>query len=180
MGSKTVKIGDVCTINQFSYSKNDNWSEIKYLDTGSVIKGFIEETQCLNPGVDKVPSRARRKVKHNSIIYSMVRPNQEHYALLKQPHEYQLVSTGFSVLDAEESQILPEYLYYALTLPETTNYFQALAEQSVSTYPTLALTDLESFEFTMPPLEEQSRIVKITHAIDSKILNNRKVNDYLA
>ncbi len=175
-----VALGDICSVNARQYSLKENWPHIQYLDTGSVTRGVIGELQQLDPAIDAVPSRARRKVAHNSIVYSMVRPNQEHFALLKEPPQDLLVSTGFSVIDADEDQVIPGYLYYALTTKAATEAFQSLAEQSVSTYPTLNSSDLMAFELTLPSIAQQKKIEAILFSIDEKIACNAKLNGYLA
>lgn len=175
-----VTLGDICDINTSQYSTKEAWPRIQYLDTGNVTRGVISELQQLDPLIDKVPSRARRKVKPNSIVYSMVRPNQGHYALLKNPPVDMLVSTGFSVINADESQVLPSYLYYALTTKGATEGFQALAEQSVSTYPTLSSADLLAFEVVLPPLKCQQQVAAVLERIDEKIAVNAQLNGYLA
>ncbi|MBQ9160326.1 MAG: hypothetical protein IJ122_03255 [Methanobrevibacter sp.] len=48
-----------------------------------------------DPYYDKVPSRAKRKVKIDDIIISTVRPNQEHDGMIKIKIDNFLVSTGF-------------------------------------------------------------------------------------
>ena len=175
-----VALSEICDINASQYSTKEAWPRIQYLDTGNVTRGVISELQQLDPLIDKVPSRARRKVKPNSIVYSMVRPNQGHYALLKNPPVDMLVSTGFSVIDADESQVLPSYLYYALTTKGATEGFQTLAEQSVSTYPTLSSADLLAFEVALPPLKCQQQVAAVLERIDEKIAVNAKLNGYLA
>ena len=178
MGSR-VTVGEIAAINARQYSTKEQWSQIEYLDTGSVIKGVIQEVQMLDPTVDNVPSRCRRKVSNGSILYSMVRPNQEHYALLSDPPKNMLVSTGFSVIDADLSCVMPEFLYYVLTMPRVTTYFQALAEQCVSTYPTLSVSDLTSFEIDLPSMENQKAISAVLKGFDEKISLNNRLNDYL-
>lgn len=98
-------LGDIACINVSQYSVKENWSHIQYLDTGNVTKGRIGLLQQLNSARDAIPGRARRKVKNGSVIYSMVRPDQEHYALLDNPPSNMLVSTGFAVIDANEDII---------------------------------------------------------------------------
>ena len=175
-----VTLSEICDINASQYSTKEAWPRIQYLDTGNVTRGVIFELQQFDPLIDKVPSRARRKVKPNSIVYSMVRPNQGHYALLKNPPIDMLVSTGFSVIDADKSQVLPSYLYYALTTKGATEGFQALAEQSVSTYPTLSSADLLAFEVILPPLKYQQQVAAVLERIDEKMAVNAKLNGYLA
>lgn len=180
MGSKVVRVGDIATINSSQYSPKEKWSHIQYLDTGSVTKGSISDLQQLDPAVDKIPSRARRKVFDKSIVYSMVRPNQEHYAFLDNPPTDMLVSTGFSVIDAKTELVSPGYLYYSLTTAEATEHFQSLAEQCVSTYPTLGVGDLSAYEIALPSLDIQRAIERILGDLDDKIKLNSQLNDYLA
>lgn len=180
MGCRVVRLGDVVQINARQYSAKENWDRIQYLDTGSVVRGSVSGLQQLMPGRDKVPSRAKRKVKDKSIVYSMVRPNQAHYALLDNPPSDMLVSTGFSVIDAIETIVSPGYLYYALTAASVTERFQALAEQYVSTYPTLSIDDLCSLELKLPDLCTQKKIESLIGAFDKKAKLNARINDYLA
>ena len=180
MSSKVVRVGDIATINSSQYSSKEKWSHIQYLDTGSATKGSISNLQQLDPAIDKIPSRARRKVFDKSIVYSMVRPSQEHYALLDKPPADMLVSTGFSVIDAKTELVSPGYLYYSLTTAEATEHFQSLAEQSVSTYPTLGVGDLSAYEIVLPDFDTQRAIERILGALDDKIKLNSQLNDYLA
>lgn len=180
MDSKVVRVGDIATINSSQYSPKEKWSHIQYLDTGSVTKGSISDLQQLDPAVDKIPSRARRKVFDKSIVYSMVRPNQEHYAFLDNPPTDMLVSTGFSVIDAKTELVSPGYLYYSLTTAKATEHFQSLAEQCVSTYPTLGVGDLSAYEIVLPSLDIQRAIERILGDLDDKIKLNSQLNDYLS
>lgn len=84
-----VKIGSICQINQYTYSIKDNWKFVNYLDTGNITQNKVDEIQYIDLSTEKLPSRAKRKVKHNSIIFSTVRPNQLHYGIIKtQPDNF--------------------------------------------------------------------------------------------
>lgn len=179
MGSKRYALAEIAEINAAQYSLKEKWPLIQYLDTGSVTRGQIDALQQLVPGIDKIPGRARRKVKSGSIVYSMVRPNQEHYALLANPPANMLASTGFAVIDAKTDVVTPEYLYYALIHPDTTAYFQAMAEQVVSTYPTLGKDDLARYEINVPDLSEQRAIATLLGSFDEMIVINQQTNGYL-
>ena len=52
-----MRLGDCCKTNLHTYSDKEKWSLIRYLDTGSITEGRIDEIQTLYPGVDKIPSR---------------------------------------------------------------------------------------------------------------------------
>lgn len=180
MRCKKQPLSAIAEINVEQYVSKEKWPHIQYLDTGNASRGRILALQQLVSGIDKVPGRARRKVKDGSIVYSMVRPNQGHYALLESPPADMLVSTGFAVIDAKRDIVLPQYLYYALIRPEVTAYFQALAEQTVSTYPTLAKDDLAQFEINVPSLDDQRAASLLLASLDEKIEVNHCINDYLA
>lgn len=176
---KLIRLGDICVTNKNSYSSRDNWKFVNYLDTGSLTENKITELQYINIETDKIPSRARRKVIKNSILYSTVRPNQLHYGIIKKPVDNLLVSTGFTVIDVDTNKAIPEFIYYLLTQNNTTEQLQAIAEQSVSTYPSIKPSDIENLEFKLPNLIIQNKIVSILDTIDSKICQNEKINNNL-
>ena len=82
------------------------------------------------------------------------------------------------VVDFPNSDI-PEFIYYILTQKNTTEQLQAIAEQSVSTYPSIKATDIENLKLKLPNLAIQKKIVAILDTIDSKIRQNEKINNNL-
>ncbi len=176
---KLIRLGDICITNKQSYSPKDNWEFANYLDTGNLTENKITELQYINIETDKLPSRARRKVRKNSILYSTVRPNQLHYGIIKEPTDNLLVSTGFTVIDVDNNKAIPEFIYYLLTQNNITEQLQAIAEQSVSTYPSIKPSDIEDLELKLPNLIIQKKIVSILDTIDNKIRLNEKINNNL-
>ena len=174
-----VRLGNVVKTNQNTYSLKENWKFTNYLDTGNITMNKIAEIQYINTDTDKLPSRARRKVKHNSIIYSNVRPNQLHYGIIKSQPDNFLVSTGFTVIDVNSNEVIPDYIYYVLTQKNVTEHLQAIAEQSVSAYPSLKPSDIENLNVFLPDIETQKRIVSVLSAIDGKIVHNTEINNNL-
>ena len=70
-------VKDICVIESNNYQKTDQWTYFNYLDTGNIYKNNISSLQYIKNEQD-LPSRAKQKVSLNDIIYSSVRPNQEH------------------------------------------------------------------------------------------------------
>lgn len=171
---KEVRLGDVCETNKSQYSIKENWCHFKYLDTGNITKGQIDKIQLFD-SFERLPSRARRKVLDGDIIYSSVRPNQEHYGYISNPPEELLVSTGFVVISAKKNIVNPIFLYNFLTRPEITKYLQAIGEQSVCTYPAIKPSDIEDLVINIPSLETQEKIASILSSLDEKIETNRKI-----
>ena len=176
---QTVRLGEIVKTNQSTYSPKENWQFVNYLDTGNITMNKIDEIQYINTAKDKLPSRARRKVKTNSIIYSTVRPNQLHYGIIKEQPDNFLVSTGFTVIDVNYDKAVPDFIYYALTKQEVTEQLQAIAEQSVSAYPSLKPSDIENLELMLPDKKTQERIVATLRSIDEKIKENNAINNNL-
>ena len=135
--------------NSSTFSKKDKFEKIKYLDTSSITNNKIDNIQILDVDKDVIPSRAKRKVKHNSILYSTVRPNLCHFGLIKKPPKNLIVSTGFVVIDTTD-KLLAEYIFLFLTSNELIQYFQSKAEMSVSTYPSIKPEDIQESKILIP------------------------------
>lgn len=176
---ETIRLDKIVSTNQSTYSPKEDWQFVNYLDTGNITMNRVDEIQYINTSTDKLPSRARRKVKLNSIIYSTVRPNQLHYGIIKEQLDNFLVSTGFAVIDVDFEKAVPDYIYYVLTQKEVTEHLQAIAEQSVSAYPSIKPSDIENLELLLPDRKTQEKIVAILSSIDKKIKQNNEINNNL-
>ena len=174
-----IRLGEIVSTNQSTYSPKEDWKFVNYLDTGNITMNRVDEIQYINNLTDKLPSRARRKVKLNSIIYSTVRPNQLHYGIIKEQPDNFLVSTGFVVIDVDFEKVVPDYIYYVLTQQAITEHLQAIAEQSVSAYPSIKPSDVENLELLLPDRKTQEKIVAILSSIDKKIKQNNEINNNL-
>ena len=170
------KLGNIIKINQYTYTSHDQWKYVNYLDTGNITKNVIDTVQYINLSKEVLPSRARRKVKKNSILYSMVRPNQSHYGIVKDNIDNFLVSTGFAVIDVDTNKICPAFIYYMLTQQKMTEHLQTIAEQSVSAYPSIKPSDIENLDIILPSLLQQQKIAKLLGTLDDKIELNRQIN----
>ena len=175
---KEFKLGDICQTNKSQYSAKEKWQYFLYLDTGNITKGVVDEIQTFE-SFETLPSRARRKVVDGDIIYSSVRPNQDHYGYINNPPANLLVSTGFIVISANRDVINPLFLYNYLTRAEITKYLQAIGEQSVCTYPAIKPSDIENLVVTIPSLKIQTEIASILSSLDDKIAVNKKICENL-
>ena len=163
-------LGSYVNSNSSTFSKSDNFEEIKYVDTSSITNNKIEHIQILEVNKDVIPSRAKRKVKHNSIIYSSVRPNLCHFGLIKNPPNNLIVSTGFIVIDTNKD-LLAEYVFLFLTSAKLIKYFQSKAEMSVSTYPSIKPEDLLETKILLPDNKTLINLKQILEPIYNLQLN---------
>ena len=176
---KTIRLGNACSVNSSSYSQKDNWRFINYLDTGNITDNRIDVIQYIDIIKDKLPSRAKRKVKENSIVYSTVRPNQRHFGIIKTMPENFLVSTGFAVIDVNPDVLNADFLYYLLTQSSVVEGLHAIAEQSTSAYPLIKPSDIEDLTIEIPDLATQYRIASILTTIDNKMMLNTAIKENL-
>lgn len=177
---RKIRLGDFCVTNADSYSPREEWGFVNYLDTGNITNNTIDSIQYIDIKSEKLPSRARRKVKRNSIIYSTVRPNQRHFGIIKSQPENFLVSTGFAVIDVNTNVLDADFLYYLLTQDALVEALHAIAEQSTSAYPSIKPSDLENLEIEIPDLDTQRKIADVLSSLDRKITQNTDVNENLA
>ena len=176
---KECKLGDICKSNINSYSEKDNWAFVNYLDTGNITENKISDIQFIDLSSESLPSRARRKVQINDIIYSTVRPNQKHFGIIKNQPENFLVSTGFAVLHINKTIADPNFVFYNLIQNENTETLHAIAEQTTSAYPAIKPSDIENLSIKLPPLPTQQKIAAILSSLDDKIELNNKINTNL-
>lgn len=176
---RKIRLGDACFTNADSYSPKDGWKFVNYLDTGNITDNRIDSIQYIDVENDKLPSRARRKVKKDSILYSTVRPNQRHFGIIKNQPDNFLVSTGFAVIDVDAGILDADFLYYLLTQPTLVEALHAIAEQSTSAYPSIKPSDIEDLEIEIPKLATQKKISEILGSLDMKIAQNTEINKNL-
>lgn len=164
---KECKLGEIAKSNTQSISKNYPNEIIQYLDTGSITCGKIDSLQEFL--LKDAPSRAKRLVKNNDIIYSTVRPIQRHYGFIRNPPSNLIVSTGFTVIETNSILAEPLFIYYFLTSNEIVETLDIIAEGSTSTYPSLKPSDIENLDIPLPPLPEQKGIASVLSSLDDKI-----------
>ena len=162
-----VRLGEVAEMNQKNIDKSYPHKTIQYLDTGSIANNKIESLQLFDSV--KLPSRAKRIVQNNDIIYSLVRPIQRHFGFIKNPPENLIVSTGFCVITTNNAILDSKFLYYYLTLNEIIELLDMIAEASTSAYPAIRPFDIENLTIPLPPLTIQQKIAEILSSFDDKI-----------
>lgn len=148
-----------------------------YLDTSSITNNCIESIQEIVRNL--APSRAKRKVKHNTIVFSTVRPNLKHFGILKHPKSNLVVSTGFTTLDIKEEfqdKIDPYYLFLLISNQSVVDYLSTMAESAVSSYPSINPDDIGNLKFNFPDINNQRNISTALENIDKKIDLNIRLN----
>lgn len=158
-GWEIKKLGDVLLKTEtVDPTKNPN-EEFIYLDVSSVNKETkaIENATVLF-GKD-APSRARKLVRTNDVIFATVRPTHSRVTLITEEYDEQVCSTGYFVLRGRDF-ILNQYLFYFLLTDEFNE--QMFELQKGASYPAVTDAEVKSILLHYPKsLPEQQRIVAI-------------------
>lgn len=167
---KNIKVSDVAQINERTISSEYSFDEIEYLDTGSITAGKIDSFQTMK--LKEAPSRARRIIVENDIVYSLVRPIHRHYGLLQGIRENVVASTGFCVITC--NRITPYFIYMLLIQSEVVEYLDMVAEGSTSAYPSLKPSDLADFTFSLPASDKLNEFHLLADEMWKKVRTNYK------
>ena len=137
-------LSDIAETNKESYRAKELPDEINYIDISSVAQGRVVSRTRVP--ASEAPGRARRKIRDGDIIWSNVRPNLRAYALMLEPDELDVVSTGFTVLT--DTKVPFTWLYMFVT---TDNFVGHLANHATGAgYPAVRPDDFERAELPMP------------------------------
>ena len=153
--------------------------QLLYVDiTGVDSSGKVLGTEDLH--FADAPTRARRRVKHGDTIISTVRTYLKAIALISQPPDNLIVSTGFAVL-RPCGELHPNYLS---RLVQAEPFIQAVVAQSEGVgYPAISPSRLASLRVWHPPLPEQRAIADFldleTAKIDALVAKRERLIDLL-
>lgn len=135
----------VANVNARSVKRGKEPTEVFYVDIASVSTGSIDEKHSYL--YEDAPGRARRLVADGDIIWSCVRPNRRSYALVQNPEDNMIVSTGFAVISPVKVPF--SYLYQAVTTDTFVGYLVNSATGAA--YPAVSAGDFEAAMLTIPP-----------------------------
>ena len=155
---QTVKLGDVLQKTETINPAQSPDAEIDYIDVSSVSNTTFEigETQRLK-GKD-APSRARRLVRANDVLFATIRPTLRRIAIVPEELNGQVCSTGYFVL-RPKACLDHRFLYYFLFTEDFMGQMEKL--QKGASYPAVTDADVRGQLVHLPPLPEQRRIVGI-------------------
>jgi len=155
-GWKTKTLGEVLEKTETVNPLQSPNAEFDYIDVSSVSNTTfeIEETQRLK-GKD-APSRARKLVRTNDVIFATIRPTLQRIAVVPEHLDKQVCSTGYFVLRPRQG-IDHRFVFYSLFTENFIGQMESL--QKGASYPAVTDGDVRAQEIPVPPLVEQQRIV---------------------
>lgn len=153
-GWVSTTIGDISV--KCSQRVPDENEQFIYVDIGSINRErkVIENPQYLI-GKD-APSRARKEIKAHDIIVSLTRPNLNAVALVSEKYDEQIASTGFEVI--RPTLVESRYIFALVRSRHFIDSISGLVQGAL--YPAAKSSDVQSYEFPLPPLAEQKIIAE--------------------
>ncbi|WP_298610536.1 hypothetical protein [uncultured Thiothrix sp.] len=152
-GWEWVRLNDI----GFDWGQVTPQSTFTYIDVASINnqKGFIQSPSVVE--AENAPSRARKVIKKNTVIYSTIRPYLLNVCVVEKDYTPQAIaSTAFAIIHPFKG-ILSSYIKAYLRSPAFIKYVEAI--QVGVAYP--AINDKQFFSglFPIAPEKEQIRIL---------------------
>ena len=179
-GWEVKELGDVAQINPDAIKPKSAPDEIHYIDIASVSPGQIDKAETML--FSNAPGRARRIVRSGDVLWSCVRPNRRSCAMIVEPRENTIASTGFAVLRA--GAVSTHYLYQHVRADHFVSYLVNRATGAA--YPAVKAADFKEAKIILPQRDILSDFDKavapmrsLIHRLDRKNANLRAQRDLL-
>ena len=166
-GWTEATLGEVVVINPEAAKGLSLDDEIVYVDLASVSAESGISADLFRGTFGEAPGRARRVIRSQDVLVSTVRPYLKGFALVPAFLDGEIASTGFAVLRANPKKALAGYIWAIVGMNNFVDYLMNRA--TGSSYPAVRPDDVASFEFNLPQLDEQKRIVEIVSSMDDVI-----------
>ncbi len=166
------ELGEICekTTNiKWNNYKNNNF---QYVDLTSVSRDDFLITETKEVNSRNAPSRAKKVIKTNDVIFGTTRPTLMRVARVPAEFNNHICSTGFTVLRAKKEHLLPQFIYYFIRSERFMNRMESV--QTGASYPAVSDAKVLETKIPPPPLAEQKKIVARLDSLSEKICRLRE------
>ena len=139
----------------------------QYVDVSSVSNTSFKITGATPTVGSEAPSRARKAIETDDVLFATVRPTLKRIALVPSEFDGSIASTGYSVLRCNKTKVEPWFLYSFL-ITDHFNSRMAGLERGAS-YPAVRDSDVTASWLPLPPLPEQKKIAHILSTVQRAI-----------
>lgn len=135
-----------------------------YIDLSSIDRNLgIVKRKVTYEGKD-LPERARRWVRYGDILVTLIWSEDDGIVFISDTFDKCVASNAFTVLTAKE--ISPEYLYFCMRLPSTTE--QIKKKIKGSSMPRISIKDIRTIKIPIiEPTLQQEITEKVRHYLDT-------------
>ena len=157
------RLGDLCEKIKQSHPRNNFRDKFRYIDISSVDSNSKSIQKTCFIDAEKAPSRARKLVQPEDVLFATTRPYLENIAFVPDDFGYSVASTGFCVIRANKNLVMPEFLYFIVLSKPFIK--KVLVFQRGASYPAVSDRDIYSVKISLPSLETQHQIVQKLQAV---------------
>ena len=153
-------------------TKNINWkenteSQFDYIDLSSVSRTSLSITETKKIDFKNAPSRAKKIVKENDIIFGTTRPTLKRATKITEKYNNQVCSTGFVVLSPKDPKD-SEWIFYFLLSNKFMKRMESL--QRGASYPAVSDNDVKKSILSIPSKKSiKTEMIKNLDALDNHI-----------
>ncbi|WP_165850810.1 restriction endonuclease subunit S [Chryseobacterium sp. 5_R23647] len=132
--------------------------EYKYIDVSSVDRKTLKITEFSSINSQNAPSRARKSLLENDIIFATVRPTLKRVCLISKEFDNEICSTGYVVLRSNQNLLKPKMIFYFL---QTSAFMEKMEDlQKGASYPAVTDGEVKDQKIMIPSnLHHQQEIV---------------------
>jgi type I restriction enzyme S subunit len=145
----------------------------QYVDVSAVSNTSFKITGAAPTLGSEAPSRARKAIQTDDVLFATVRPTLKRIALVPPELDGAIASTGYCILRCDNSKADPGFLYSFL-ITDHFNARMAGLERGAS-YPAVRDSDVTASWFPLPPLPEQKKIAHILSTVQRAIESQERI-----
>ena len=164
---KKVKLGEVLK----EVNERNKGEKVKRVLSVTNSRGFVSQEEYFEGTVHSANISNYKIVRKNQFAYNPSRVNVGSIDILKD-YEYGALSPMYIVFEVDTTKLLPDYFKYYF---ETNRFFENVKNNTQgSVRNSLSFKALADFDYLLPPIEEQVKIIKILKNVESLIDINKK------
>jgi len=166
-GWTTVRISDIAIKGE---QRKPNLNDVFiYVDIGSIDRDLKQISNPQQIHGDNAPSRARKVIETGDILVSLTRPNLNAVALVTEDYHNQIASTGFEVI--KPVMVDSRYIFGLVRSKAFINEISGVVQGAL--YPAAKSSDVQNFEFPLPPIAEQKVIADKLDILLAQVENTK-------
>lgn len=163
-GWKKVKLKEVLK----EVNERNKGEKVKRVLSVTNSRGFVSQEEYFEGTVHSANISNYKVVRKNQFAYNPSRVNVGSIDILK-AYEYGALSPMYIVFEVDTTKLLPDYFKYYF---QTNKFFENVKNNTQgSVRNSLSFKALADFDYLLPPIEEQEKIVRIMKKV-SEIIKN--------
>jgi type I restriction enzyme S subunit len=159
-------VGDIASVDPDTLGVDTHADEIiEYISLEDVSRGALLSSSRVRFG--DAPSRARRGVHKNDVLFGTVRPNLQSHLMYEGDLSRPVASTGFAVVRANPELADPRFIFQLMM-----SHLAGIQIDRIvtgSNYPAVSSGDVRRLRFDFPDVAEQAAIGDVLTTCDTEI-----------